>query len=112
MFKYEKHIFICENQRPPQAPKKSCGNHGADTIRLILKEKITKLGLNAKIRINKAGCLGRCRFGPTMVIYPRGIWYGGVRESDVDEILQKSILNDEIIDRLAIGIQDEKTATA
>jgi hypothetical protein len=29
----------------------------------------------AGVRVNMAGCLDRCEFGPAMVIYPEGIWY-------------------------------------
>ena len=109
MHKLDKHIFLCGNQRPPDAPKKSCGNHGGNEFREILKSKITGLGLNQKIRVNKAGCLGKCGYGPVMVIYPQGIWYGGVQESDLDEILEKSILDNNIIERLVIKGSNEKT---
>ena len=41
------------------------------------------------MRINSSGCLDRCELGPTMVIYPEGVWYHVETREDVDEILQK-----------------------
>lgn len=32
-------------------------------------------GQGSAIRINKAGCLGRCAEGPVMVVYPEETWY-------------------------------------
>jgi (2Fe-2S) ferredoxin len=37
-----------------------------------------------------------------MVIYPQGIWYGHVTEKDLDAIIEKTLLQDEIIDHLHI----------
>jgi (2Fe-2S) ferredoxin len=35
-----------------------------------------------------------------MVIYPEAIWYGKVTEDDIAEIVEKTLLKDELIDRL------------
>ena len=37
-----------------------------------------------------------------MVIYPQAIWYGNVQEEDVPRIVEKTILNDELIEELVI----------
>jgi (2Fe-2S) ferredoxin len=37
-----------------------------------------------------------------MVIYPEGIWYGGVTPQDVPAIIEQTILNGKVIDRLLI----------
>jgi (2Fe-2S) ferredoxin len=69
-------------------------------FREILKKEIQQRGLKTKIRINKAGCLGSCKQGISMVIYPQGIWYGKVTISDIPEIIETTLLGDEIIQRL------------
>ena len=38
-----------------------------------------------------AGCLDQCERGPTVVIYPQGIWYGGVQPDDVPRILDETV---------------------
>lgn len=97
---FDKHIFICTNQRPEGAPRPSCGEqHGMQLVeefRKQLKEK--KLPL--KIRAQKTGCLDICNFGPTLVIYPEGIFYVGVQLSDVKEIIEEHLENNRPVERL------------
>ena len=57
---FKHHVFFCCNQRAEG--ETSCANHDAVALQTYAKERIGALGLNGKgqIRINKAGCLGRC----------------------------------------------------
>ncbi len=59
------------------------------------------LGLK-RIRVNHAGCLNRCELGPTMVIYPEGVWYTYTCEADVDEILKTHVMNGKRVERLLL----------
>lgn len=52
------------------------------------------------IGIKKSGCHGFCEMGPLLRIEPMGWLYIKVRVEDCEEILEKSILNDEVVDRL------------
>lgn len=109
---YKKHVFICQHERGPEAVKRSCGMTGTE-YKNKLKKEITTRGLNKEIRINASGCLGKCKFGPTMVIYPEGTWYGGVQPEDLDEILNESILDNKVIERLRIKQEkNEEAATS
>ena len=98
--KYDKHIFICTNERLPESPKGSCALVGGIDIRYEFVKLINSYGLNSKVRSNKAGCLDACELGPVVAIYPSGLWYTGFTKEDVPEIFQKSILNNEPVKRL------------
>ena len=98
----KKHIFVCENSRDASDGRPSCGARGGKQIRAALKVKLAEAGLHKEYRINRAGCLGQCEHGPNVVIYPQGIWYGGVRVEDIDEIIDESILNERVIERLQL----------
>jgi (2Fe-2S) ferredoxin len=52
------------------------------------------------VRANKAGCLDHCALGPSVVIYPEGVWYSVKTESDVTEIMERHVLNGEVVTRL------------
>ncbi len=67
-----------------------------------LKRKAGASGIKAKIRpvVKATGCNGLCEKGPIVKIYPDDIFYCNVKVSDVDEIIDRTIKNDEIIDRL------------
>ena len=98
--KYKKHIFICVNERESHL-KKSCSLSGLSIRNKFVKE-LRKKNLNTQVRANKSGCLGACSLGPILVIYPQGIWYKNVKLNDVLEIIDKSIINDQIIERLLL----------
>ncbi|HEX2865634.1 MAG TPA: (2Fe-2S) ferredoxin domain-containing protein [Ignavibacteriales bacterium] len=102
MKRYEKHIFVCENKRPEGHPRGCCFDKGSPDIREKLKKRLKELGLSHLVRANTSGCLDACEFGPSMVIYPEQVWYGGVREEDVEEIIQSHIINNIPVERLMI----------
>ena len=98
---FEKHIFVCTNERYQESPKKSCGKAGID-VRSALVKAISKRGLKHKIRTNKSGCIDTCNFGVSVVIYPQGIWYKGVTPEDVDEIVNTSIVGSVVVKRIQL----------
>jgi len=102
MKRFEKHIFICENKRPPDDPKGCCSDKGSPEIKAKFKQRIRELGLKSDVRVNTSGCLDACEFGVTVVVYPEQIWYGGVTLDDVEEILQSHIINNKPVERLFI----------
>ena len=99
---YDKHIFICTNQRAATATRMSCGEaHGMEIVDAF-KKKLKELNLPIKLRAQKTGCLDICDFGQTVVIYPEGIFYVGVELSDVDEIINEHIVNNRVVERLKL----------
>ena len=102
---YEKHIFICINERPSENPVRCCGSQGM-SVRMSFVRELAKYGLKNKVRANKSGCLDSCSLGPMVVVYPDGIWYKGVTPEDVPEIVQTSIINNNIVDRLHMSVSD------
>lgn len=102
MARFEKHIFICDNQREAGHPRGCCHDKGSSEIVEEFKKRLKELGLNSKIRVNKAGCLDACGFGPAMVVYPEQIWYGNFSQNDIEEIIQSHLLNNNPVDRILI----------
>lgn len=70
----------------------------------VFKKILKEQGLNVKIRAQKAGCLDACEHGPSMVVYPEGVFYGGVTEKDVQEIIDEHLINDRPVKRLLIDL--------
>ena len=96
---YRKHVFVCTNQRPPDDPRGCCHAKGAVALRNHMKDRAKELGLK-DVRINNSGCLDRCELGPSVVIYPEGIWYTAKTKADMDEILDRHVVRGEIVERL------------
>lgn len=99
-FKY--HVFFCCNQR--EAGETCCANLGAQKMRDYAKQRIKALGLAGEggVRINSAGCLGRCERGPVVVVYPQGVWYTWIDEEDIDEIIEQHLQQGQVVERLLV----------
>lgn len=100
--KYKKHIFICTNQRAAGL-RKSCGEECGMNLVKEFKKQLKDRKIDFPVRAQRSGCLDLCEFGPTMVVYPEGIFYGGVQVSDIPQIIDEHILNDRPVERLKIN---------
>ncbi len=103
---YAAHVFCCTNRRPAGHPRGCCAEKGAEALRDYMKGKAKDLGLK-NVRINNAGCLDRCELGPTMVIYPEGVWYSIASEADIDEVLDTHMLKGGRVERLMLQPTDK-----
>ena len=100
--KFEKHIFVCTNERVPSAPRKSCGESTGTAIAKRFKELIKENKLRTKVRAQRSSCFDICEQGPIAVVYPEGVFYKGIALNDVDEIFEQHILNDKPVKRLQL----------
>jgi (2Fe-2S) ferredoxin len=96
---YRKHIFICTNQRTSGA-RVSCGHDHGHALVATFKKLIKERRLSVDIRAQKAGCLDTCEQGPSVVVYPEGVFYGRVQLDDVDEIVTEHLQYGRVVERL------------
>ncbi len=100
----EKKILVCAGT--------GCVSSGSLFIYDKLKELIEKHGIHCSVElekephehdvaIKKSGCHGFCEMGPLVRIEPQGYLYTKVKLEDCEEIVEKTILNGEHIERLA-----------
>ena len=105
----------------PQDGKKAiviCGGTGClssdsqlilDRFQEIIKEK----GLQDKVTANIVGCFGFCSQGPFVKIFPGETLYTRVKVKDCDEIFEKDIMGNEVVERLLFvdPVSKEKVKT-
>jgi len=103
-FKYDKHIFICTNQRV-NSERPSCGEAHGLALTNAFKQAIKERGLNIAMRAQKAGCIETCELGPSVVVYPEGVFYGHVQLNDVAEIVEEHLVNNRPVQRLQLKFQ-------
>ena len=103
---YRYHVFCCVNQREEGHPRGCCADKGSVALREYMKAKAKKMGLK-RVRINSSGCLDRCELGPSVVIYPEGVWYTYRTREDVDEILAAHVIGCGRVARLMLRPGDE-----
>jgi (2Fe-2S) ferredoxin len=67
-------------------------------------QQLTKAaGLGERVRINKSLCLDQCEHGPTVVVYPEAVWYGGVRPGDAAVIVEEHLVGGRPVERLRLA---------
>ena len=49
------------------------------------------------VLVAQTGCLYPCNLGPVMVVYPEGIWYGGLSEEGVERIIEEHFEGGQIV---------------
>ena len=92
--------------RDPKKPSVTiCGGTGClayGTQKLIdsFREELAKRNLTDKIDFRTSGCHGFCERGPMVVVGPENIFYQRVGLGDAAEIIDKTLLKGEVIDRL------------
>jgi (2Fe-2S) ferredoxin len=99
---FQHHVFFCTNQRANG--EASCEDHGASALRAYAKDRLRALGkaVPGSVRINTAGCLGRCEQGPVIVIYPDAVWYTYRDKADIDEIFEEHLRHGRVVERLKL----------
>lgn len=103
---YQRHVFLCTNVRPDGHPRGCCKAKGSEKLRDYMKARAKELGLK-DVRINTAGCLDRCELGPTMVIYPEGVWYAPKTTADIDAILERHVRDGGRVPQLMLKPGDD-----
>ncbi len=92
----QKHVLVCANG--------DCVDRGSMSVLAGMRRTLKQLGREREIRVTRTGCMGRCGEGPAVVVYPDGIWYRAVHESDVHDLVHQHLLGDRIVARLVDNI--------
>lgn len=101
MSKYKARIIICAGT--------GCVANGSLDVYAKFVEYVREKGLSISVNLKKeetdyiisgSGCQGFCQMGPLVTLYPQGILYTKVKASDVEEIVDKTMLQGELIERL------------
>lgn len=99
---YEVHVFCCTNERPETHRRGCCASKDSKALANYMCRRGMVTARGKHIRINLAGCLNLCEYGPVMVIYPEGVWYHYETEADIEEILDKHVLRGVRVERLMV----------
>jgi (2Fe-2S) ferredoxin len=102
---FQRHVFVCVNERAVDHPRGCCKHKGGEAVRSTLKRELSARGIQGSVRANTAGCLDQCEHGIVVVVYPEQVWYGGVTVEDVSEIVERHIIGGEYVTRLMIAGQ-------
>ncbi|MDQ6963288.1 MAG: ferredoxin [Mariprofundales bacterium] len=90
---YQRHAILCAGR--------CCDEEGSRSLLHYMKDLLRSLGVGVdRVRLNRAGCLGVCREGAIMLVYPEAVWYCGVDQAGVDRIVREHLLGGEVVEDL------------
>lgn len=87
----EKHILVCHGT--------GCTSSKSPEILANLKRLIEEKHIE-NVRVIKTGCFGLCAKGPIVIIRPEDTFYAMVKPEDCEEIIEKHIMQGEVVERL------------
>ncbi|MGB3682813.1 MAG: (2Fe-2S) ferredoxin domain-containing protein [Rubrobacteraceae bacterium] len=97
---YDSHVLVCEGG--------DCKKRGAKDTRRALKDGLRAAGMNGDVRVDCVDCLGFCKHGPNVVVYPSGTWYLGLDEDRVPEVVEQHLQNGVPVESLAAEFRGRK----
>jgi (2Fe-2S) ferredoxin len=97
---YDAHVLVCKGG--------DCKKRGSKNVRSALKAELRAQGMHRNVRLDSVDCLGFCKHGPNLVVYPGGTWYLGVTENDVPEVVKEHLKDGEPIQHLAAEFRPRK----
>jgi NADH:ubiquinone oxidoreductase subunit F (NADH-binding)/(2Fe-2S) ferredoxin len=86
------HVMICCGT--------GCASSGSQALVRSFKDELAQSGLSSSVEVFITGCHGFCEMGPLVVVYPREIFYTLVKAEDAKEIVERTILGGQPVERL------------
>ncbi|WP_073196905.1 NADH-ubiquinone oxidoreductase-F iron-sulfur binding region domain-containing protein [Caloranaerobacter azorensis] len=86
------HILVCAGT--------GCTSSKSNIVRQKLEKEIEKRNLQDRVKVFKTGCFGFCKLGPIIAVHPDRTFYIKVDQNDVDDILDKHIMNGQVVEKL------------
>jgi (2Fe-2S) ferredoxin len=87
--KISAHVLVCKH--------KTCLRQGGKASAKALKRALKEGDLRDEVMVTKINCLDQCGRGPVMVVYPDGVWYGGVDEETAREIVTEHLAEGRVV---------------
>jgi (2Fe-2S) ferredoxin len=97
-----KHVLVCVQGRPPGHPRGSCQDKGCNAVWQAFQQEFQQRNLWADYLLTNTGCLGPCQNGPSVLVYPDNVMYGGLTPADVPALIEEHLLNGTPVARLKV----------
>lgn len=88
----ERYILLCGGV--------PCQSLQCRQVKEVVAAELKKHALEAKVRLLETGCIGNCKLGPSMIIYPEGVVYRRLKPENAREIIEEHVLGSRLLEHL------------
>jgi len=99
---YRANVLVCAGT--------SCESSGSRATMAALQAEIARRGLQDEVRVVETGCRGFCAMGPVVIVYPEGVFYCQVQPSDVEELVEETLVKGRVVSRLVYEAPETQQA--
>jgi len=92
MREYQRHLIACDGGH--------CHKEGGTKLLKAVREQLGKEARNVKC--STVSCLGQCKQGPVLIVYPDGVWYQCHNKAALKRIVEKHLLGGKIAKKYAL----------
>ncbi len=86
---YTRHLLFCTGS--------DCDGKG------LLKEARKLLGKDSlRVKRSKVGCLGACKLGSVVIVYPDGVWYRCPNKKALKKIIKEHIQGGQVVEKYVL----------
>jgi len=99
------YIFKCQQSAPPGMPKPSCVTQNDPESRELfghLSQRLMEKGLIQTVLPIQTSCLGRCMYGPVMLVEPGHTMYTKLTKEKIDRIIDEHIIGGNVVEEYVI----------
>ncbi len=91
----ERHVLACMGPR--------CTSRGPGRLYIHFHKRLRDRGLWGRSGVHAAqtGCLSPCNLGPTMIVYPEGVWYCGLTIEAMDRVVDGHLVGGKVVEEYA-----------
>ncbi|HHY96056.1 MAG TPA: NADH-quinone oxidoreductase subunit NuoF [Firmicutes bacterium] len=89
---YRAHVLVCNGT--------NCSLKASSELQKEFSRLLAEYGLEQEVKVVETGCFGLCEYGPTVVVFPEGTFYAGVKVADVREIVSEHLYKGRVVKRL------------
>jgi (2Fe-2S) ferredoxin len=99
---YKYHVLMCTGSKLVGDKKGTCATRkGVELVKKLMME-LEERDLASEVIVSATTCYGICDKGPIMVVYPDGVWYGGLTPEAVAKIAESHLENSQPVKEFQI----------
>lgn len=101
----KRRIYICDSHKPKVHGGGCCSDKGSQNLLQEFAEGLQGANLHQEVELIPTTCLSQCLTGISIRVWPDQVYYGKVKEADIQEIVTEHLIENKPVERIRIHPQ-------